>query len=45
MHEHGESGLRALGGRRAAEQLLAMQDPKLDTSALVAALERHAGDR
>ena len=35
----------ALGGRPAAEQLLAAEDPKLDTSALVAALERHAGDR
>jgi LAO/AO transport system kinase len=45
LHEHGESGLRALGGRRAAEQLLAAQDPQLDSSALVAALERHAGDR
>jgi LAO/AO transport system kinase len=45
VHEHGESGLRALGGRRAAEQLLAAQDPKLDSSALVAALERHAGER
>jgi len=45
LHEHGESGLRALGGRPAAEQLLAAEDPKLDTSALVAALERHAGDR
>ena len=45
LHEHGERGLRALGGRRAAEQLLAAQDPQLDSSALVAALERHAGDR
>jgi LAO/AO transport system kinase len=45
LHERGESGLRALGGRRAAEQLLAAQDPKLDTAALVATLERHAGDR
>jgi LAO/AO transport system kinase len=45
LHEHGESGLRALGGRRAAEQLLAAQDPELDTSALVGALERHAGAR
>ena len=44
LHERGESGLRALGGRRAAEQLLAAQDPQLDSSALVAALERHAGD-
>jgi LAO/AO transport system kinase len=45
LHEHGESGLRALGGRRTAERLLAAQDPKLDSSALVAVLERHAGDR
>jgi LAO/AO transport system kinase len=45
LHEHGESGLRALGGRRAAEQLLAAQDSKLDSSALVAALERRAGER
>jgi len=43
LHEHGESGLRTLGGRRAAEQLLAAQDPELDTTALVAVLERHAG--
>jgi LAO/AO transport system kinase len=39
-HEHGERGLRALGGRRAAEALLAKQEPGLDVSALVAALER-----
>jgi LAO/AO transport system kinase len=39
-HEHGERGLRALGGRRAAETLLAEQEPGLDVSALVAALER-----
>ena len=43
LHEHGESGLRTLGGRRAAEQLLSAQDPELDTTALVAVLERHAG--
>jgi LAO/AO transport system kinase len=42
-HEHGEHGLRALGGRPAAQQLLATQDPQLDTAALVAALERAAG--
>jgi LAO/AO transport system kinase len=41
-HEHGERGLRALGGRRAAEVLLAEQDPGLDAPALVAALERRA---
>ncbi len=41
-HEHGERGLRALGGRSAAERLLGRQDPQLDTAALVAALERQA---
>jgi LAO/AO transport system kinase len=44
-HEHGERGLRALGGRLAAEQLLQSQDPQLDTAALVAALEQKAGVR
>lgn len=44
-HEHGEHGLRALGGRLAAEQLLQSQDPQLDTAALVAALEQRAGVR
>jgi len=38
--EHGEIGLRALGGRRAAQELLAEQSPELDPQALVAALER-----
>ena len=38
-HEHGERGLRAIGGRHAAEQLLAAQAAELDTAALVAALE------
>jgi len=42
-HEHGERGLRSLGGRRAAERLLAEQDPALDAAALVAALERTSG--
>jgi LAO/AO transport system kinase len=44
--EHGERGIRALGGRPAAESLLADQDPGLDVPALVAALERSlsAGD-
>jgi LAO/AO transport system kinase len=41
-HEHGERGLRALGGRRAAERLLQQQDPALDTAALVAVLEQGA---
>jgi LAO/AO transport system kinase len=39
--EHGERGLRSLGGRRAAEQWLAEQDPGLDVPALIGALERH----
>jgi LAO/AO transport system kinase len=43
--EHGERGMRALGGRRAAEALLAAQDPALDEHGLVSALERAAGDR
>src|SRR5881409_304567 len=37
--EHGEAGLRALGGRRAAERVLAEQDPGADVTALVEALE------
>jgi LAO/AO transport system kinase len=41
--EHGERGLRALGGRRAAQQLLAAQDPGMAVPELVAALERRAG--
>jgi len=41
-HEHGERGLRGLGGRRAAERLLDRQEPELDIAALVAALERGA---
>jgi LAO/AO transport system kinase len=44
-HEHGERGLRALGGRLAAERLLQAQEPALDTAALVAALERRVGER
>jgi LAO/AO transport system kinase len=40
--EHGERGLRAVGGRRAAERLLEGQDPGLDMQALVSALERAA---
>jgi GTPase len=40
--EHGERGLRALGGRRAAERLLAGQDPGADVPALAVALERAA---
>ena len=40
--EHGERGLRALGGRRAAERHLEEQDPALDGAALLAALEARA---
>jgi LAO/AO transport system kinase len=42
--EHGERGLRALGGRRAAERWLEGQDPALDVPALIAALEDNAGN-
>jgi len=41
--EHGEHGLRALGGRSAAQSLLAAEDPGLEVPALVAALERRIG--
>jgi LAO/AO transport system kinase len=37
--EHGELGLRTLGGRQAAESLLCEQEPGLDVSSLVAVLE------
>ena len=40
--EHGERGLRALGGRRAAERALAEADPGADVPALVATLEGQA---
>lgn len=40
--EHGERGLRTLGGRRTAEQWLSEQDPGLDVPSLLAALERKA---
>jgi LAO/AO transport system kinase len=42
--EHGQRGLRALGGRRASERWLAVQDPALDEAALVALLERRMAD-
>jgi LAO/AO transport system kinase len=38
---HGERGLRALGGRRAAARLLADADPTADEPSLVALLESH----
>jgi LAO/AO transport system kinase len=41
--EHGDRGLRALGGRRAAERFLAAQDPGVESPALVRALEARAG--
>jgi LAO/AO transport system kinase len=37
--EHGERGLRAVGGRRRAQRLLAEADPAADEPALVATLE------
>jgi LAO/AO transport system kinase len=40
--EHGESGLRSLGGRRAAERWLAEQDAGLDVPTLAHALEERA---
>ena len=43
--EHGERGLRALGGRRAAQKLLEAQDPGLDVPALTAILQAEAGER
>jgi LAO/AO transport system kinase len=42
--EHGERGLRSLGGRRAAERWLAEQDAGLDVPALEGALERRAAE-
>ena len=42
LAEHGERGLRSLGGRRAAEKWLAEQDPALDEPSLMAALEKRA---
>ncbi|MDQ3936665.1 MAG: ArgK protein [Actinomycetota bacterium] len=40
--EHGEAGLRALGGRRAAERFLEEQDAELDVAALASALAERA---
>lgn len=42
--EHGARGLRALGGRRAAERWLEAQDPGLDVPALERALAQHASE-
>jgi LAO/AO transport system kinase len=41
--EHGERGLRAVGGRGAAEALLAEQDPALEPAALVELLSAEIG--
>ncbi|MGA2452257.1 MAG: GTP-binding protein [Solirubrobacteraceae bacterium] len=41
--EHGELGVRDLGGRRAAQALLDEQDPGSSVPALVTALERQRG--
>ena len=41
--EHGEGGLRALGGRREAERFLAEQDAGLDAAALAGLLAERAG--
>jgi LAO/AO transport system kinase len=41
--EHGERGLRALGGRRAARRALDDSDPSADVPTLVGALELKAG--
>lgn len=38
--EHGEQAIRALGGRSAAQALLAGRDPRMDVPALVHALEQ-----
>jgi LAO/AO transport system kinase len=43
--EHGERGLRALGGRRAAERWLEEQDPGLDIAALERALAARAATK
>jgi LAO/AO transport system kinase len=40
--EHGDRGLRALGGRREAEKWLGQQDGGLDVAALRHALEEKA---
>jgi LAO/AO transport system kinase len=42
VSEHGERGLRALGGRRTAVAFLSDQDAALDEPALMRALEARA---
>ena len=41
--EHGDAALRALGGRRAAERVLADQDPSADVPTLLGELRERAG--
>jgi LAO/AO transport system kinase len=41
--EHGDRGLRALGGRREAERWLADQPPELDVARLTHRLQERAG--
>ena len=41
--EHGERGLRALGGRREAERWLGEQDPGADVATLQRRLEELVG--
>jgi len=43
--QHGEAALRALGGRREAERLLARQDPSLAVSELGAVLRQQASGK
>ena len=45
LAEHGERGLRALGGRREAQRFLDQQDPGLDVASLTAALEGRAPEQ
>jgi LAO/AO transport system kinase len=45
LAEHGERGLRALGGRREAQRFLDEQDPGLDVASLTAALEARAPEQ
>lgn len=42
LTEHGERGLRAVGGRREVDKWLSEQDPGLDVPALMRALEGRA---
>jgi len=43
LRDHGELGMRELGGRRAAQRLLERCDPAASIAELVGALEREAG--